>query len=312
MSGHHAHDPIPVEPAVQPARGVHRLRMPTGDGLGIALMVATTFLFAVQDGVSRHLAGEYNVLMVVTIRYWFFAAFVTAIATRKAGGLRQAAATAQPLVQGFRGLLLVGEICVMVAGFVLLGLVEAHAIFAAYPLLVSALSGPVLGERVGWRRWLAVAVGFAGVLVILRPGAGVFSPAALIPLAAAGMFALYGLLTRYVARRDRAEVSFFWTGTVGAVAITPLGLWAWEPMAGTDWLWMLSLCVTGAFGHWLLIRTYEVAEASVVQPFAYFQLVFATTIGVLVFGEALEGRVVLGTAIVIAAGLFTLWRTRRT
>ena len=282
----------------------------TGDRLGIWLMVLTTAVFAVQDGFSRHLAGEYNVLMVVMIRYWFFAAFVIAVARRRAGGLRAAAATTQPWVQAFRGLLLVGEICVMVVGFVLLGLVESHAIFAVYPLLVAMLSGPVLGERVGWRRWLAIAVGFVGVLVILQPGGGVFSPAALVPLTAAAMFALYGLLTRYVARRDSSATSFFWTGTVGAVAITLVGIWSWEPMTARDWGWMAALCVSGATGHWLLIRCYEVAEASVVQPFAYLQLVFATLIGVTVFGEVLELHVIVGAGIVLAAGLFTLWRAR--
>ena len=144
-------------------------------------MVLTTFIFAMQDGVSRHLAGEYNVLMVVMIRYWFFAAFVIAVAARKAGGMRAAAATRQPLLQGFRGVLLVTEICVMVLGFTLLGLVESHAVFACYPLLIAALSGPVLGERVGWRRWAAIGVGFAGVLIILEPGFGVFDPRAVVP-----------------------------------------------------------------------------------------------------------------------------------
>lgn len=283
---------------------------PSDDRLGIALMVATTAVFAAQDGLSRHLADAYNVPMTVMIRYWFFAAFVIAVAARRAGGVRAAAATAQPALQAGRGLLLVAEICVMVAGFVLLGLVEAHAIFAAYPLLVAALSGPVLGERVGWRRWVAIGVGFLGVLVILQPGIAVFSAAALIPLAAALMFALYGLLTRFAARRDTTATSFFWTGVVGAVAMTLVGVWFWEPMTPADWAWMACLCLTGATGHWLLIRCYEVAEASVVQPFAYFQLVFAAAIGVWVFGEAVRWNVVAGGGIVIAAGLFTLARAR--
>ncbi|GAA0299980.1 DMT family transporter [Rhodovulum strictum] len=279
--------------------------------LGILLMVATTFVFAMQDGLSRHLAGEYNVLMVVMIRYWFFAAFVIAIAARKAGGIRAAAATRRPLVQAFRGLLLAAEICVMVAGFVLLGLVESHAVFTCYPLLVAALSGPVLGERVGWRRWAAIGVGFVGVLVILQPGFRVFSPAALIPLAAAFMFALYGLLTRLVAHTDSAATSFFWTGTMGAVAMTAVGIWFWEPMAPRDWGFMAALCVTGAGAHFLLIKAYEVAEASAVQPFAYLQLVFAAALGITVFDETLAPNVVLGAAIVVAAGLFTLWRERQ-
>ena len=278
--------------------------------LGIWLMVATTFVFAMQDGISRHLAGEYNVLMVVMIRYWFFAAFVMAVAARKAGGLRAAAATSQPGVQIFRGVLLATEICVMVLAFVLLGLVESHAIFTSYPLLIAALSGPIFGEKVGWRRWTAIAVGFVGVLIILQPGFRVFQIEALVPLASAFMFALYGLMTRYAARKDSAATSFFYTGTVGAVVMTTIGIWFWEPMRGPDWAWMAVLCVTGALGHWLLIKTYDVAEASAVQPFAYLQLVFAATLGITVFGESLEWNVALGAALVVAAGVFTLLRTR--
>lgn len=279
--------------------------------LGIMLMIATTFVFAVQDGISRHLAGEYNVMMIVMIRYWFFAAFVISIATRQSGSIRAAAATKQPILQITRGTLLALEICVMVSGFVLLGLVESHAVFACYPLLIAALSGPVLGEKVGWRRWTAIGIGFIGVLVILQPGYAVFAPAAVVPLAAALMFALYGLLTRYAARKDTTATSFFWTGTSGAVVMTLAGVWFWEPMTASDWQWMAALCVTGAGGHWLLIKTYEVAEASEVQPFAYLQLVFASAIGLFLLGETLRPNVAIGAAIVVAAGLFTLWRAKK-
>tara|TARA_B110000977_G_C11074399_1_gene490648 strand:+ start:541 stop:1416 length:876 start_codon:yes stop_codon:yes gene_type:complete len=279
--------------------------------LGIWLMCATSFVFAVQDGISRHLAAEYNVLMIVMIRYWFFAAFVIAIAIRTQGSIRVAAATSQPFLQITRGLLLAAEICVMVFAFVKLGLIESHAIFASYPLLVAALSGPILGETVGWRRWTAIAIGFVGVLVILQPGVGVFSPYAVIPLTSAILFAIYGLLTRYAARRDKAATSFFWTGVVGAIGMTCVGVWFWEPMIGPDWIWMGALCITGVTGHFLLIKTYEVAEASAVQPFAYLQLVFATSIGISIFGERLESNVTIGACIVVAAGLFTLLRARR-
>ena len=278
---------------------------------GILLMIATTVVFAAQDAISRHLAGEYNVLMVVMIRYWFFAAFVITIARRNAGGVRAAAQTKQPFLQAFRGALLALEICVMVAAFTVLGLVESHAVFACYPLIIAALSGPILGESVGWRRWAAIGVGFVGVMIILQPGATVFDPAALIPLCAALMFALYGLLTRYAARKDDTATSFFWTGTVGAVVMTAIGLWYWEPMSTPDWGWMATLCVTGALGHWLLIKCYEVAEASAVQPFAYFQLVFASILGVAVFSEAIRMNVAMGAALIVAAGLFTFWRERQ-
>jgi drug/metabolite transporter (DMT)-like permease len=277
---------------------------------GILLMIVTTFIFAVQDGISRHLATEYNVFMVVMIRYWFFGAFVIALSQVQFGGLRQVARTTQPLLQAFRGLLLITEVCVMVAAFVFLGLVESHAIFASYPLIIAALSGPVLGERVGWRRWSAIGLGFVGILIILQPGFHVFSPYALIALTSAILFALYGLLTRYAARKDTAATSFFWTGAVGSVGMTAVGIWFWEPMILTDWYWMAVLCVTGAAGHYTLIRCYAVAEAGIVQPFAYLQLVFASTIGLTVFDESLRWATVVGGGLIILAGLFTILRER--
>ena len=279
--------------------------------LGIALMIAATFVFAMQDGMSRHLASNYNVLMVVMVRYWFFAAFVISIARRQPGGIRKTAATTQPVLQVLRGALLAGDVLVMVLAFVLLGLVETHAVFIIYPLLVAALSGPVLGETVGWRHWAAIGIGFVGVLIILQPGRGVFSATALVPFLGAVMFALYGLLTRYAARRDSTATSFFWTGIVGAVITTTLGIWFWEPMSGPDWVWMGILCVSGVLGHWMLIRCYELAEASTVQPFAYLQLVFVAALGVSVFGETVRANVALGAFMVVAAGLFALWRARQ-
>lgn len=274
-------------------------------------MIFAMLVFATQDGISRHLASEYNPFMVVMIRYWFFAAFVIAVATRRAGGIRAAAATQQPVLQIFRGLLLAAEVCVAIYGFVVIGLVDSHAIFAVYPLIVVALSGPFLGEQVGWRRWSAIAVGFVGMLVILAPGRGVFQTTAIIPLISAAMFALYALLTRYAARKDSTATSFFWTGTAGAVVMTIVGLSTWEPMSAPDWAWMLALCITGVGGHWLLIRCYEIAEASALQPFAYFHLVFAVLIGVTVFGEELELNVAIGALIIVAAGIFALLRARR-
>jgi len=278
--------------------------------LGIMLMIATTFIFAVQDGISRHLASEYNTLMIVMIRYWFFAAFVLTISARRAGGLKNAARTEQPKLQITRGLLLAAEICVMVYAFTLVGLINSLAVFNAYPLLVAALSGPILGEYVGWRRWGAIGIGFVGVLIILQPGSDLFQPAIVIPLISAVMFAVYALLTRHAAAKDDAATSFFWTGIAGCVVMTAIGIWAWEPMIQRDWYWMGLLCLTGASGHWLLIKCYEVAEASAVQPFAYLQFVFVAAIALTVFGEALETNVAIGAVLIIAAGLFTLWRER--
>ncbi len=275
---------------------------------GIFLMCLTSLIFALQDGMSRHLGGTYNVYMVVMIRYWFFAIFVVAMVSRQKGGILLATRSRFPKLQVLRALLLIAEVCIMVFAYINLGLIESHAVFTCYPLIVAALSGPILGENVGWRRWAAIGVGVVGVLIILQPGLAVFSPWALLPLLSALMFALYGLLTRYVGREDTATVSFFWTGIVGAIVITPLGLWHWQPMSGADWGWMLALCISAATAHFCMIRAYELAEASTIQPFAFLQLVFVSALAIVVFREVLQLHVAIGAGVVVLAALFTLWR----
>ncbi|MFD1479731.1 DMT family transporter [Paracoccus nototheniae] len=280
-------------------------------GLAIAMMCAVSLIFAFQDVFSRMLGGAYPPVLVVMIRYWIFALFVIALVSRQPGGLKRAIRTKRPLTQIARGVILALEVVIMVEAFVRLGLIETHAVFSVYPLLVAALSGPVLGESVGWRRWTAIAIGFLGILVILNPGGGVVSLTALLPFAAALMFALYGLLTRHVSRDDPAMVSFFWTGISGAVAVTLIGIWDWQWLAPLDWVWMICLCVCGMSSHYLMIRSYEMAEASALQPFAYTQLVWVSFLGVFLFNETLRPNVVLGAAIIVAASIFTLWRQRQ-
>ena len=279
--------------------------------LGILLMIITTIVFASQDGLSKYLATEYNVYMVVMIRYWFFAAFVISMSSRRTGGIKRVAKTKSPILQIFRSVILVAEMCITILAFTLLGLAETHAIFASYPLIIAMLSGPILGEYVGWRRWLAISVGFIGILIILNPGNGIFSPYALVPLAGAILFALYGLLTRYVGQYDNSSTSFFWTGVVGSIAMTVVGLNFWDPVSKSDWSVMLLLSASGVVGHYLLIKCYEVAEASAVQPFAYLQLIWASMIGIIIFGEQITTNVLIGACIIVGAGLFTLWRERK-
>ncbi|WP_420899379.1 DMT family transporter [Paracoccus haematequi] len=295
--------PPPIPPVTQGARD--------RTGLGILLMCATSLIFAVQDAFSRVLGSEYPPVLIVMLRYWVFALFVIALVSRQPGGLRRAIRTRRPKTQILRGAILVIEATIMIEAFVRLGLVGTHAIFTAYPLLVAALSGPILGEKVGWRRWTAIGVGFVGILIILRPGRTPLNLGAGMAFACALLFAVYGLLTRHVSRDDPAQVSFFWTGIAGAVTVTILGIREWEWLAPADWIWMALLCACGIASHWLLIRAYELAEASALQPFAYTQLVWVSVIGVTVFAEVLHLNVAIGAAIVVAAGLFTLWRARQ-
>jgi len=277
---------------------------------GIWLMVAAVFTFACQDGFSRHLAEEYNTLMVVMVRYWVFAGFVTLLALRRPEGFRAAIATRRPRAHAARAVLLVTEVCVIVWGYTLIGLIESHAVFAVCPLLIAALSGPFLGERIGWQRWAAIGAGMVGVVVILRPGMGVFSPAALLPLASAVMFAVYSVLTRLTTRDEPTFPSFFWPGVIGAGLMTLIGLPQWEPVAAADWGFLGIYASLSVLSHWLLLKCYESVEASVVQPYAYLQIVFVSLIGVAVFSETLALAVVIGTLIVVGAGLFSLWQER--
>ena len=274
-------------------------------------MAVTMLIFAVQDGISQYLAREYNVFFIVMVRYWFFALFVVILCSKQPGGLRKAISTKQPFLQVFRGALLALEVIVMITSFTLLGLIESHAIFSIYPLLVAALSGPVLKEFVGWKRWSAIFIGFIGVMIILKPSNNVFSLEAIIPLIAALMFALYSLLTRYAARQDTSMTSFFWTGIIGAVVMSIVGSGYWIALKPVDWAWLGLLCILACLAHYLLIKCYELSEASSLQPFAYLQLLFATIIGLWIFSEKLEVHVVMGALLVVFSGLFAIWRERQ-
>ena len=285
--------------------------MKSNPKLGISLMAVTMLIFAVQDGISQYLAREYNVFFIVMVRYWFFALFVFILCSKQPGGLRKAISTKQPFLQVFRGALLALEVIVMITSFTLLGLIESHAIFSIYPLLVAALSGPVLKEFVGWKRWSAIFIGFIGVMIILKPSNNVFSLEAIIPLVAALMFALYSLLTRYAAWQDTSMTSFFWTGIIGAVVMSIVGSGYWIALKPVDWAWLGLLCILACLAHYLLIKCYELSEASSLQPFAYLQLLFATIIGLWIFSEKLEVHVVLGALLVVLSGLFAIWRERQ-
>ena len=279
--------------------------------LGIILMIATMIVFSIQDGLSRYLAESYNVISVVMIRYMFFMLFVMAYSARLSGGIIGVAASRQTGLQIARGILLVAQICLAVLSFSTVGLVNFHAVFASYPLMVMALSVPILGEVVGWRRWLAVSIGFIGVLIILRPGSAMFDSASILPVIAAFMMAVYGIMTRYAARQDSAQTSFFWTAIAGGVAMLVIGPFFWQPPQGHDWWWMGLLCLTGTGGHFLLIKALDSTKASTIQPFAYLQLVFASTIGILVFGDSLDPMLIAGSAVIVGSGLFALQRERK-
>lgn len=275
---------------------------------GYAFTLLAIVIFSLQDAISKHLGSAYPPVFIAMLRFWAFGAFAMVLGARSPGGLRAAAATKRPVLQIMRGAILAFQVVVTITAFTTVGLARSQAILAAGPIFVALLSMPLLGERVGWRRWTAIGVGLCGVLVIVKPDDSTFDLSVLLPLFSALMFAIYVIATRLVSRDDTASTSFFYIGVAGAVAISLVGPFYWTNLAPADWLWMGLLCVTGMSSHYFLIRAYDLLDAAAVQPLTYLQVVLAAIIGVSVFGETLNLNMIAGSAIVVGAGIFTIWR----
>lgn len=275
-------------------------------GYLFALLAVT--IFSSQDAVSKHLGATYPPIFITMIRFWAFAVFASVMAVRQAGSVKLAMASKRPWFQLMRGFLLASQIVITITSFTLIGLAHSQAIFASGPIIVALLSMPLLGERVGWRRWTAISAGLLGVLIILKPDGGGLDPGVLVALAGAFVFALYVIATRYASRDDSAMTSFFYTGIGGALLMSVIGPFFWVNPAPADLAWLGLVCLTGIASHGLLIRAYDILDAAAVQPIMYLQLVFASVLGVMLFGETLSFNVVVGSVIVAAAGIFTVWR----
>lgn len=278
--------------------------------LGIALLIMSIVVFTTQDTITKHLAQNYPVPFFLMIRYWVFALFAAAVAHRSTGSITIASRSKRPFLQILRGLILVAEMGIFAWGLRYLKLADAHSIFAVYPLITTALAVPFLGEKIGWRRWLAVFIGFLGVLVILRPGLSVFQPAAIIPLVGAVGFAAYAILTRMVSRQDAFPTTFLYTAVFGTIAISAIGPFYLAEPTTTDWGWIGVLCITGIIGHFLLIKALEFTPASTLQPFNYLLIVGAAIMGYLVFDEIPDLYTIAGATIIVGSGLFVVWRER--
>ncbi len=276
---------------------------------GMLVCLTALLLFACQDAFTKVLARDYPVSQFLLVRFWAFAAFATVFAAMR-GGLVSALRSRRPMLQLVRCAVAVLEIGMFAYALRFLGLAEIHAIVATFPLIATALAGPVLGETIGWRRRLAVLFGFAGALIIIRPGAGVFHGAAFIALAAAAMFAAYNLMTRLVSRTDRFETSLLYLAWVGAVGTTPFGLAGWREPDAQAWVLMGLLAGSGIVGHLLFIKALELTPASLLQPLNYSLLVWATIIGFVVFGELPDAWTATGAAVIAGSGLYAMFRER--
>lgn len=275
---------------------------------GIAIMVLALFLLSSMDAIAKHLTETLATPQILAIRFWIFFVFASAVASRN--GLRRAATSRRPGVQALRALILVVEMSAFLYAFSRMPLADVHAIAAVSPLIVMALAALFLGERIGPRRWTAVAMGFVGVMIIIRPGAGVFDPISLVPFFAAFGWALYQVLLRAVAAYDPPETTTLFTAAVGVVCFSAAAPFVWSAPDGAGWAWLAAIGVLGSIGHFLLPVAYRFAPASTLQPFAYTMPLWAGVLGWVVFGDIPDLWTIVGGAVIVASGLYALRRAR--
>ena len=275
---------------------------------GILFIVSAVLCFSIMNGITKYLSEFYNVITLNMFRYWFFAVFLIFINSNKNKSIVIVSKSKNRLLQTFRGSMLAIQMCFAHYCFLKLGLIETSAIFAVGPLMVTALSIIFLNEKVGWQRLVAIAFGFIGIMIILRPGMKVFDPLSILALACALSYAVYQILTRFVSNFDTSETSFFYTGITGAIILSFVGPFFYIDVLKSDWILILMICFLGTSAHYFVIKAYQYSEASLLQPFNYLQLVFVSLIGMIVFNEVLEIPVLIGSLMIVLAGLFTFWR----
>ena len=273
-------------------------------------MISAIFLLSIMDGISKYLSQHYSVIAINMFRYWFFGALLIFLSYAPKEKKIKLPKTKYKYIQIIRGTILAIEMCFAHYCFLKIGLIESHAIFASGPLIVAIFSLIILNEKFGWRRWSAIIFGFVGILIILRPGLKVFDPISLIAVGCAIAFSLYQVLTRYVSEEDDSDTSFFYTGAPGLIVLTLIGPLLLTNIAFIDVFFILFVCCLGAAGHYLMIQSFQNAEASLLQPFIYLHLVFVSFIGIFIFDENIDLAILIGSTIVIGAGLYTFWRER--
>lgn len=276
---------------------------------GIGIMILAVSLFPVSDAISKHLTTDYHVLEILWLRHIVQLAAVVALIA--ASGRWALTRTRRPRLQLVRAGLTAGATILFITALKYVPLVDGVTILFAQSLMTAALSVPLLGERVGAHRWGAVAVGFAGILIVMRPGLGVVHWAASLALLAALCNALNQIYTRRLAASDAAITTFFYGSLVGVVALAPAIPFVWTAVTDETWLWFAAAGLIGGLGHFLLIKAFDFAGAAVLAPFNYAQLGSATVLGLLWFGDVPDAWTILGLVIVIASGLYILHRERR-
>jgi drug/metabolite transporter (DMT)-like permease len=275
-------------------------------------MIAAGLFFALLDTTAKYLSTEADVPLEQIIWVRFIAHGVLSVILLGPMSLPTLMRTTKPLMQWLRsGFMLSATLCNFVA-VTHLRLDQTATIMFLSPLLVAGLAGPLLNEWIGWRRMLAIATGFLGIIVVMRPGFGWIHWAALFAFGATLSYSLYNIATRYVAAHDSAAVAQFYTPLAGIVLTTPLALlnWVW-PVDTFTWLLLLWLGISGGFGHWLFIHALRRAPAPILAPYFYVNIIWMTSLGYLVFGDVPDFATLAGGGVIIASGLYLLYRERR-
>jgi drug/metabolite transporter (DMT)-like permease len=271
-------------------------------------MLVGVTAFAIGDGIGKLLSREQHVLQIVFARYAFALPLLPIIAP-----LRRWPEMLRDRVglQVIRALLPVLGSVFIVFALRTVPLADATAITFVAPLLVTALSILMLGERVDWQRWVAVVLGFIGVIVIARPGAGSFQWAALLPLGTALVYGVYQVMTRTMSATADTGIMLVFTMLVGAIIMTVALPFVWIPPTAEAWALMLASGLLFGLGHYTLILAYAAAPASTVAPFNYAQIIGATAFGLVVFEAEPDAYTIVGTAIIMVSGLYIVQRERR-
>ena len=277
--------------------------------LGALLTMLAMLCFAGMDTISKWLVVDYPVGQMMWIRYALLCLFAWLIVRKR--GLRAAIRSRRPGLQIFRSLVAVIEGAMFVLAFRYLPLADTHAVAATSPLIVIALGVFFLRERAGLARWLAVAAGFAGVLLIVRPGFRTFDWALLLPLFGAALWAGYQILTRLASRSDSADTSLLWSALVAFIATSFVGPLDWTWPTPAAWTLMIVVAAMGAVAHYALIKALDYAEAGAIQPYSYTLLVWVTVLGAVMFGDFPNGWTIAGALVIVASSLYTWNEDRR-
>ncbi len=278
---------------------------------GVLLFLAAIFLFAALDATAKYMNAFFAVPLLVWARYLVH--FVIMLVFMAPGMGREIIVTHRPWLMSFRALMLVGITLLAQLALKTLPLAETTALIFITPLLVALLAGPLLGEQVRRRTWLATIAGFAGVLLIARPGGAMAGIGILYALGGAVCYAIYQILTRKLATTEHPNRLLFYTALVGtlSMSLTLPAYWDGQIPTLPQGLLIISLGLYGGIGHFMFIRAFREAPASTLSPLLYIQLIWATLLGWLVFNQLPDFLAIIGMLIIGASGLSLALRAHR-